>query len=202
MTDDQNNNGRNDDADSDLQDQTQSGYSASLEDRIAAFAKSDMSLDEELRRAVSKKTDEQRARERKFILFGILGIIAVFALWSLYSAKPKNGPMTYGVCATLLELETPYPETIRHIALEGSASTIRIYFTTIDPFGQLKIEMFECKYSMDDRNNIKGITDLIRNRQPMGLEAVTRANRILPVIISADPYRIMPPKWVNPLLKD
>jgi hypothetical protein len=199
MTDDHENHNRADDVDSDLQDGPTSGYSASLEDRIAAFAQQDVSLDDELRKAASKKTDEQRAKERKFIIFGVLGLIGVFVLWSLYSMKPKNGPITYGICATLLELETPYPQTIRHIALEGSASTIRIYFTTIDPFGQLKIEMFECKYATDHQGQMR-VTDLIRNRQSMGGDAVTRANNMLPVIMSSDPYRIMPPQWKNPLL--
>jgi hypothetical protein len=76
MTDDHENHNRADDVDSDLQDGPTSGYSASLEDRIAAFAQQDVSLDDELRKAASKKTDEQRAKERKFIIFGVLGLIS------------------------------------------------------------------------------------------------------------------------------
>lgn len=200
MTDDHDNfPGDDDDVDSNPAADTESGYSTSLEDRISAFAKSDVSLDKELSRAASKKTDEQRARERKFITFGLIGALSVFLLWSLYSCKPKVGPVIYGVCSTLLELETPYPHTLRHIVLEGSASTIRIYFTTIDPFGQLKIEMFECKYATDSQGNMR-ITDLIRNRQSLGNDSIIRANKILPVIMASDPYRVMPPQWKNPLL--
>jgi hypothetical protein len=59
--------------------------------------------------------------------------------------------------------------------------------------------MFECKYATDHQGQMR-VTDLIRNRQSMGGDAVTRANNMLPVIMSSDPYRIMPPQWKNPLL--
>lgn len=179
---------------------TESGYSEALEDRIQAFAE-DISLDEALSKQASKKTDEERARERKFILWGVMAAAALLLLGTIYSCQPNKGSMAYGICSTLLELDTQYPETIRHSNLEGSRTTVRIYFTTTDAFGQYKLEMFECKFGPDEKMGMR-VTDILRNRKSLGPQAVARANIALPTIISANPYRVSPPEWKNPLLPD
>lgn len=180
---------------------TGSGYSEELEDRIQAFADSDISTDEALSRAASSKSEEQRARERKYILWGSITALILLILGGVYSCQPTEGSMAYGICSTLLETNTQYPETLKITEVEGSRTTVRIYFTSIDAFGQFKLEMFECKFGPDP-NNDKGmrITELLRNRKSLGQEAISNANKILPAITSSNPYRVMPPEWKNQLL--
>lgn len=180
---------------------TQSGYSADLEKQISSFSDKEMSLDAAMSESVSKKTPEERAREKKIILGVVAGISAILLLMALYSCQPNKGSMAYGICSTLLEMNTQYPHTINHVALEGSRTTVRIYYTSTDAFGQYKMEIYECKFGPDEKMGMR-LTDIIWNRKSVDRAEVDRANKILPTIISSDPYRVAPPEWKNPLLKD
>jgi hypothetical protein len=134
-------------------------------------------------------------------MIGAAIIAGLLLIYSLYSCQPKQGSMAYGVCSTLLEMQTQYPNTIRHINVEGSSTTVRIYFTSIDAFGQYKLEMYECKFGPGENGGMR-ITDILRNRERVDNDFIDEANKILPVIVNSDPYRVMPPEWKNQLLNE
>lgn len=160
----------------------------------------DVPLDELLSDEVKKFSDEE-IKKIKQISYGALGIALLIAVLAIYSCQPKKGSMAYGICSTFLELITPYPHTITHIGLEGSLTSVRIYFTNIDPFGEFKQEMIECKFSPDESGGRK-LAEVLRNRRPVDPDVVRKFNMTLPIVMTSDPYVVLPPDWKNQLLPE
>ncbi len=159
----------------------------------------DIPLDELLSDEANPLSPED-VKKVKQIGLGILGIVLVVVLMSVYACQPKKASIAYGVCSTFLEQNTPYPQTLNYIGLEGSRTAIRIYFTSTDPFGQFKVEMFECKFGPDEKTGMK-LTEVLRNRRPMDAELIRKFNMTLPAVIAGEPYLVLPgPEWKNPLL--
>ena len=160
----------------------------------------DVPLDE-LLSDQAKPMNPEDIKKMKQIGFGALGIIMLIILLSVYSCQPKKGSMAYGICSTFLELNTPYPHTLRYTDLEGSRTAVRIYFTNIDPFGEFKQEMIECKFGPDEKMGMK-LTEVLRNRHAMDPVLVKKFNLTLPTIMASDPYIVLPPDWKNPLVPE
>ncbi|HEU4839477.1 MAG TPA: hypothetical protein VFS88_08725 [Micavibrio sp.] len=160
----------------------------------------DMSLDDLLTEEISTLTDEDR-KKLKQIGYGALAVAVVITLLTIFSMQPKKGPMSYGICSTFLEMQTPYPNTLNYSGIEGSRTALRIYFTSIDPFGEYKLEMIECTFGPDDAGGMK-LTQVTRNRRPVDAAIVDKFNKTLPIIMASDPYLVIPPDWKNPWLMD
>ena len=159
----------------------------------------DVSLDELLSDEANTLTPDD-IKKLKQIGYGALGVLLVIILLSIYGCQPKKGSMAYGICSTFLELNTTYPQTLNYTDLEGSRTAVRIYYTSVDPFGQFKQEMMECKFGPDEKTGMK-LTEVLKNRRPMDAEIIKKFNMTLPTVMASDPYLVMPgPDWENQLL--
>ncbi len=173
-------------------------------DNSAALASVSRLLDENLDDALKREIEEGKLRRQKNfrqIMYGVLAVAALLALLGIYSCQPRKGSMAYGICSTFLELNTPYPETLRFTDLEGSKTAVRIYFTNIDPFGEFKQEMIECTFGPDEKMGMK-LSQVMRNRRLVDPQLVRDFNITLPTIMASDPYLILPPDWRNQLIPE
>lgn len=161
----------------------------------------DISIDELLSEQANTLTPEDK-KKIKQVTYGTLGVIVMLVVLSIFSFQPKKGPMSYGICSTFLEMNTPYPNTLEYTDLEGSRTALRIYFTSIDPFGEYKLEMMECTFGPDEAGTGMKLTQVTRNRRPVDAEMVRKFNATLPIVIESDPYLVMPPEWKNQLVQD
>lgn len=161
----------------------------------------DVPLDELLSDEANPLTPED-IKKLKQIGMGLIGAVLAVILLAIYGCQPQKASMAYGICSTFLEMNTPYPHTLKYIGLEGSKTAVRIYFTSTDPFGQYKQEMIECKFGPDKTTGMK-ITEILRNRRQIDSKVVQDFNLVLPTIMASDPYLVMPGRdWKNPLLPD
>ncbi len=161
----------------------------------------DVSLDETLTREANKNKKDTNPKNKKQIVYGAAGVFLLLSVLLFFGCQPKEGPISFGICSVFLEMDTPYPQTLNYTDLEGSPSSVRIYYTSVDPFGEYKREMIECNFGTTKAGNLK-VTKIERNRRPVEQKKVDEFNKILPTVIASDPYRIMPPNWKNPLLKE
>ncbi len=166
-------------------------------DNQDAFA-GDVSLDDVLTQQAQNSEDLEKKKKRdKQIKYGGIGVAFLFVAFLLFSCGPGKGPMEYGVCATFLELNTPYPNTLRFKNVEGSQTNIRIYYTSIDPFGQYKEEMIECRFRTDRWE----LAEVNKNRRPVDPVLVQKFNLTIPTILESDPDLTLPPHWKNKLVE-
>lgn len=173
-----------------------------VEDALSVDGKyaGDVSIDELLSEEANTLTPEDK-KKIKQVAYGAGGIIIMLIVLSIFSFQPKKGPMSYGICSTFLEMSTPYPNTLQYTDLEGSRTALRIYFTSIDPFGEYKLEMMECTFGPDEKTGMK-LTQVTRNRRPVDAETVRKFNATLSTVIESKPYLVMPPEWKNQLVQD
>lgn len=133
----------------------------------------------------------------------ITGILLLIILFSVFSCGPRKGNMLYGICKTYLEQNIPYPETIRHTNVEQYPSATRIYFTSIDPFGQYKLEYLECVYKFDAQNNVS-VDKILLNRREEPQEKIDLFNKSLSAIVAGKPDLTLPNRMldINELLEN
>lgn len=161
----------------------------------------DVSLDETLTREANKDKKGTNPKNKKQILYAAGGVVLLLVVLLFFGCQPKEGPISFGICSVFLEMDTPYPQTLNYTDLEGSPTSVRIYYTSVDPFGEYKREMIECSFGPNKTGGMK-VTKIERNRRPVEQSKVDEFNKILPSVMASNPYRIMPPNWKNPLLKE
>ena len=66
----------------------------------------DISIDELLSEEANTLTPEEK-KKIKQVAYGTLGVIVMLIVLSIFSFQPKKGPMSYGICSTFLEMNTP-----------------------------------------------------------------------------------------------
>ncbi|MCB1530349.1 MAG: hypothetical protein H6853_01135 [Rhodospirillales bacterium] len=125
-------------------------------------------------------------------LAGIAAFVLLIILLSLFSCDPPKGSILYGVCGAFLEQNVAYPETIRHESVEQYPRATRINFTSIDAFGQYKMEMIECSFTQDDAGGLM-IEKVFFNRREVDSDIIKKFNISIPSIIAAEPDLTLPP---------
>jgi len=166
--------------------------------RVDSFTQKDIRMDDVLKKQGAKAVDAKTLKQRKdYIKYGSIGAGCLIVLFFLFSGQTPKGPLEYGVCSVFLEMNTPYPHTLKYLGVEGSRTSIRIYYTSTDPFGQYKMEMLDCKFSTKKLE----MTEALINRRPVPKELVQKFNRILPTLVQSDLYLDIPPHWKNPSIR-
>lgn len=164
------------------------------------YAGQDVNLDESLSKQAKDATKLDPKKKKQWLFGGIGGSVLLLVLM-VFSCQPAKGPMAFGICSVFLELNTPYPLTLQYTDYESSYTAIRIYYTSTDPFGEYKQEMIECSFTADEQMGMR-VNQILRNRRPVDQETINKFNILLPTIIASDPYRVLPPKWKNPVLPE
>ncbi len=132
-----------------------------------------------------------------FVIFILLIVLLV-----MFSCGPRQGTMLYGICKTYLEQSIPYPETMVPTNVEQYASATRIYYTSIDPFGQYKLEYIECTYKSDEQNNLI-VDKILINRREEDADRIKLFNTSLRAIVESEPDLSLPRPYpdINEILE-
>lgn len=128
----------------------------------------------------------------RLMVAGWIGGFLLVILLGFVACQPPKGTIYYGICSAFLEQVTPYPESLRHTAIEQYPNATRIYFTSTDPFGQYKLEMMECAYKNDPQKGLI-IDRALYNRVDMDKAVIDKFNISIPAIIAAKPDLTLPP---------
>jgi len=139
----------------------------------------------------------------KLFALGATGVLLIIIVFALFSCGPRKGTILYGICKTYLEQDIAYPETIRPVRVEQFPSATRIYYTSIDPFGQYKLEYIECVYKFDAQNNLS-VDKVLVNRREEDQDKIDSFNKSLAAIVAGKPDLTLPPPLpdIEQLLKN
>lgn len=144
----------------------------------------------------------QYHRGRVFMA-GFTVFVLIIVLISVFSCGPRKGTMLYGICKTYLEQAIPYPETIVPTNVEQYPSATRIYYTSVDPFGQYKLEQIECVYAQDPNGNML-VQKVLMNRREENADKVKAFSATLPAIVQSKPDLTLPKPMpdINQILEE
>lgn len=132
----------------------------------------------------------QYHRGRVF-LAGFTVFLLIVTVISIFSCGPRKGSILYGICKTYLQQSVPYPETIVPTNVEQYPSATRIYYTSVDPFGQFKLEQIECVYAQDPNGNML-VQKILMNRQEVEADKVKAFSDTLPAVVAGKPDLTLP----------
>ena len=156
----------------------------------------DISLDEQMSNMARKPGRFKKEDIEKAIKFGSIGVALLLVIMMVYSCQPKEGPAGYAICSTFLELTSDYPHTLEFNDVEFSRTAVRIYFSSIDPFGEFKHEMIECTFAPDEETGMR-LAEVKRNRNTIDQQEIREFNQSLKYIDKSKMYRVLPPEWEN-----
>ncbi len=144
--------------------------------------------------ADTKLQEQHRLQKKKnFHRMIYAGVAMLLAYFIYYLFKPYHAGMGYGVCKVYTELNARYPDTLYFSSVEPFASSIRVWYTQIDAFGEYKLDSIQCFYKPDPSGRLPFILERIAvNRRDVDPEKVEQFNKILPVIFAHPPDLIYP----------
>ena len=132
--------------------------------------------------ASSQQAKRQARRKKKFRR--LIAVVAVFflAFIAYYLFKPFKGSLPYRVCKLFLENSVVYPQHLRLSTVEEFETSVRIWYTQIDSFGEYRLEPIQCYFRKDpDRGTI--LDKVLINRREVPASKVENFNRALPAIV-------------------
>lgn len=146
--------------------------------------------------ATLEKTPAQlksaKTLKTKRIKQGALGSFILFLIWIIYMLfVPYKGGMTFGVCKVFLELYVPYPSTLRLSTVDDLGSSVRIWYTHSDSFGQYQLEPIQCFYR-EDPNLPFALDRVTVRRRELDAARIETFNHSLPTIFANPPDLSLP----------
>jgi|TARA_R110002126_G_scaffold13118_1_gene55789 hypothetical protein len=92
---------------------------------------------------------EKSKSNKKFYLGGagalLVGLVLVWGL------QPTKASMNYGICKTYIELNVPYPHTLKFMDLIDRKLLVRMTYSYIDAYGQTIFFPITCKFDRDEQ---------------------------------------------------
>jgi hypothetical protein len=145
------------------------------------------SLTREERIALAKK----RKSRKKTLKWsgGIFVALVLVLIW--YGFRPLTGTINVGVCRTFVQLQVPYPQSVKLSSTEQIDRIMRMYYTYTGTFGETRSDMIECKFMTTPQGQL-ALESVMINRDPVDQEKIDRFNMTIPIIIANKPSLIVP----------
>ncbi len=141
--------------------------------------------------AAQKKVGKVSIPKNKKLFIGVGGLLLIILLM-MFACGPSQGTMMYGMCGTFLELHVRYPTTLKHSYVEQYPAAVRIGYTHVDGYGQLTLNMIECKFRQDPKTGM-AIEAVLLNRKELGKEKVEKFNHSIGAVVTYPPDLTLPP---------
>lgn len=140
------------------------------------------SLAEKMR---ERKALEKKKRRKRIIIGGILLLFAYAVYWLF---KPIPTSLPYGICKTFLELNVPYPYTLRvseYYALRDGS--LKLWYTHIDAFGEYRLDSFQCVFGTDPTTGASIMAQARVNKLDLSPDKIKSFNNAIPYLVSNPP---------------
>ncbi len=96
----------------------------------------------------SAKPAKQNKKSRKVLIWTSGTFVVLLGLLVMFYAPQAT--IHYGVCKIYLELNEPYPEQIKYLALDDLGDSVRVIYRKIDPFGSVSVNIATCTFRVED----------------------------------------------------
>jgi hypothetical protein len=141
------------------------------------------------RSSVKEKQKFTRKKQIKYAIFGVVGLLLSYGIYFLFA--PYKGTMAFGICKVFLELTVQFPDELKLSTVEELPTSVRIWYTQIDGFGQYRMEQIQCFFKADETYGSILDKVTIRRREVDPL-VVQKFNKTLPIIFAYPPDLTMP----------
>jgi hypothetical protein len=151
-------------------------------------------VEEQIDAALAKssiQSKKQLAKKKRFKYGLIAGGVLLLGYGVFWMMKPYEGSIAWGICKVFVEGMVRYPQYLRFSTVEEFETSVRIWYTQIDSFGEYRMDQVQCYYKQDpERGTI--VDKVLLNRREVDRKMVDDFNRALPTIISFPPDLTIP----------
>lgn len=141
------------------------------------------------RSALKGKRDQAKKKQFKMAAAGVGALLIAFSGYYLF--KPYEGGMTFGICKVFLERSVRYPSHLILGSVEKFDTSVRIWYTQVDAFGEYRLEPIQCYYKPDDTQGYI-LEKITINRRELDTQVVEEFNKVLPIIREYPPDLTIP----------
>jgi hypothetical protein len=168
-----------------------------LRQTLIAEEAPDLSLAEKLR-------EKKKVQKKKNIKRGsILAFLVFFAWFIWWGFAPFRGTVPFALCKILLELNVPYPNTLRYTETNILRSgAVRIWFTHVDPFGIFRMESFSCTFAQDPDTQNSIIAQAKWGNLDIEPAQLETFNKVMPFLVAGNFYDTTAPAPLADSLQD
>lgn len=99
----------------------------------------------ELTAAAIRQAKANKHKLKRRVIYAGVGLF-LFAILMWYLFSPFKGDMRFGVCRTFLELKVSMPTTLRITGIDDKRQSMRLWFTSTNPFGQYRLASITCDF--------------------------------------------------------
>ena len=99
--------------------------------------------------------------------------------------------MAFGICKVFTEMYVQFPTTLKFNSVEEFSTSVRIWYTHTDSFGEYIMEPIQCYYKADEQYGYILDKVTIRRRE-IDQKIVDDFNKTLPVIFANPPDLTLP----------
>lgn len=130
-----------------------------------------------------KKKAERKKRRRQY-LYIAGGLLFAYMFYLLLI--PYKGGNNFGVCKVFLQLYVPYPDHLRLSTVEDFGNSYRIWFSSVDGFGEYRLDHIHCFYRSDPNTGF-ALEKVTIGRREVDQKIIDRFNPSIPTIVHFPP---------------
>lgn len=141
-------------------------------------------VEEQIDAAIAQSSvQEKKKAQRRFRFYlavgaGVVMLLTYSVVWLM---KPYQGGLAFGICKVFLEGMTRYPDHLRLSTVEEFETSVRIWYTQVDSFGEYRMEPIQCYYKNDPEHGTL-VDKVLINRREVDPRLVDNFNRALPSV--------------------
>lgn len=135
--------------------------------------------------ASGRMAEEKKERNKRIFRYSILGFVFFLFFFAYdYLFSSYEGGMTFGICKNYLELNVRFPQELKYSTVDDLGSSVRIWYTQVDAFGEYRLESIQCYFRADETYGA-AIDRITINRREVPTYKVDAYNAIMPVVLTA-----------------
>jgi hypothetical protein len=139
----------------------------------------------------SAQVKQKQTRKKQIKYGGAAAGVLILGFLINMGLQPYQGTMAFGICKVFLESTVRYPHLLRISTVEEFETSVRIWYTQIDSFGEYRMEPIQCYYKQEEgRGTI--IDKVLVNRREVERKTIESFNNSIPVIIDYPPDLTIP----------
>lgn len=153
----------------------------------------------EKKSSLAEKLQQKKSQKRKKTIKRtlIISFLLLFSYFVYFLFAPFKGTIAFGICKTFLELNIPYPDTLRLSEVSFTRNgSIKIWYTHIDSFGQFRMEPFICAFKKDEKTGGSVLGEVKMGKVTLDPKAVDSFNNSIPYLVTNPPDLTLP--WPLP----
>jgi len=93
------------------------------------------------------KVEKDKSKKMLYIGGAVSLLVGAFVVWAL---QPAKASMNFGICKTYIELNVPYPHTLKFMDLYDRKLLVRMTYSYVDAYGQTIFFPITCKFDRDE----------------------------------------------------